>query len=177
MEESDEECDMYHETTQDCSMSSTRVVSDQPGVAEDVNGGKTNDFCWLCEFQGNRVTNEIIRFIMDGIPHMSLEALVTQSKFLLDNVCAESNTTPAQIRRHITDHMLHPRIKLALQLQEMSKMQKDVKKCCVVNDVESGEHTVNPQAMRVYLTLCSQVSALYKVGEDKLIFNNSSMDK
>ena len=114
---------------------------------------------------------------MDGIPHMALDSLVTQSKFLLDNVEPESNATTAEIKKHITEHMLHPRVKLALQLHELTKMQKDVSKCCVVNDVETGERTVNPQAMRVYLTLSSQVSALYKVGEDKLIFNNSTMDK
>jgi hypothetical protein len=134
-----------------------------------------NCLCWLCEYQGNRTTNEVVRFIMDGIPHMALDALVTQSKFLLDNTEVGNNTTLVQIRRHITEHMLHPRVKLALQLQEMSKMQREVTKCCVVNDADTGERTVNPQAMRVYLTLCSQVSSLYKTGEDKLIFNNSSM--
>ncbi|KAJ1465606.1 hypothetical protein T484DRAFT_1757289 [Baffinella frigidus] len=137
----------------------------------------SNSFCWLCEYQGNRTTNEVVRFIMDSIPHMAIDSLVTQSKFLLDHVEVGSATTTAGIRRHITEHMLHPRVKLALQLQEMSKMQKEVTKCCVVSDVETGERTVNPQAMRVYLTLCSQVSALYKVGEDKLIFNNTSIDK
>lgn len=138
---------------------------------------RTTEFCWLCQYQGNRTTNEVLRFIMDGIPHMSLDSLVVQSKFILDNVEAESHSTTTEIKRHITEHMLHPRVKLALQLHELSKMQKDVSKCCIINDVESGERTVNPQAMRVYLTLCSQVSALYKIGEDKLIFNNNSMDK
>ncbi|KAJ1467708.1 hypothetical protein T484DRAFT_1755664 [Baffinella frigidus] len=144
---------------------------------EDVKDRHTAAVCWLCEYQGNRTTNEVVRFIMDGIPHMSLDSLIEQSKFLLDNVEMGSNTTPAQLRRHITEHMLHPRVKLALQLQEMSKMQKEVCKCCVVTDIDSGERTVNPQAMRAYLTLCSQVSSLYKIGEDKLIFNNLSMDK
>ena len=137
----------------------------------------TTAVCWLCTYQGNRTTNEVLRFVMDGIPHMALDSLVTQSKFILDNVEPESNATTAEIKKHITEHMLHPRVKLALQLHELTKMQKDVSKCCVVNDVETGERTVNPQAMRVYLTLSSQVSALYKVGEDKLIFNNSTMDK
>lgn len=114
---------------------------------------------------------------MDSIPHMAMDALVGQSKYLLDHVEVNSNSTAAQIRLHITEHMLHPRVKLALQLQEMSKMQKEITKCCVVSDAETGERTVNPQAMRVYLTLCSQVSSLYKVGEDKLIFNNAFMDK
>jgi hypothetical protein len=142
-----------------------------------VEESTSNSFCWLCQYQGNRTTNEVVRFIMDGIPHMAMDSLVSQSKFLLDHVEVDSRTTISEIRKHITEHMLHPRVKLALQLQEMSKMQREVTKCCVVNDAETGERTVNPQAMRVYLTLCSQVSALYKVGEDKLIFNNSSMDK
>lgn len=133
--------------------------------------------CWLCEYQGNRTTNEVIRFILDGIPHMSLDALIVQSKFLLDNVERDSNCTLLQLRTHVMQHMLHPRIKIALQIQEMSRMQQEIAKCCVVSDLDTGEKTVNPAAMRSYLTLCSQVASLYKTGEDKLIFNNSSMDK
>ena len=108
---------------------------------------------------------------------MSLDSLVEQSKFLLDNIEADSNCSLSEIKRHICEHMLHPRIKIALGIMEMSKMQNEVKKCCVVKDVETGEQTLNPQAMRVYLTLCSQVTSLYKTGEEKLIFNSSSMDK
>jgi hypothetical protein len=138
---------------------------------------KVEPFCWLCEYQGNRTTNEVIRFIMEGIPHMALETLVKQSKYLLDRVDVGSNCSTAQIKRHVTLHMLHPRVKLALQLQEMAKLQQEIIKCCVVDDAESGGKTVNPQAMRVYLTLCSQVAGVYKMGEEKLTFNQASLDK
>jgi hypothetical protein len=133
--------------------------------------------CWLCEYQGNRTTNEVIRFIMDGIPHMSLDSLVEQSRFLLDEVDPGSNASTAEIKAHIECHMLHPRIKMALQAMQMSKMSKEVYKCCISADAESGEQTINPQAMRVYLSLCSQIASVYKLGEEKLIFNQSSMDK
>jgi hypothetical protein len=108
---------------------------------------------------------------------MALDSLITQSKYLLDRVDVGSNCTIAQIKMHVTSHMLHPRVKLALQLLDMVKMQQDVSKCCVVDDVEQGGKTINPQAMRVYLTLCTQVTAVYKMGEDKLTFNQSAVDK
>ena len=114
---------------------------------------------------------------MDGIPHMALDALITQSKYLLDRVDLDSNCSIAQIKMHVTSHMLHPRIKIALQLHDMAKMQQEVAKCCVVDDVDTGGKTINPQAMRVYLTLCTQVTGVYKMGEDKLTFNQTSTDK
>ena len=114
-------------------------------------------FCWLCEYQGNRTTDEVLRFIMENIPHMTLDSLVSQSKYLLDRVDIGSDCSCAQIRMHILSHMLHPRIKLALQLQEMIKMQQEVSKCCVVDDMETGGKTINPQAMKVYLTLCTRL--------------------
>ena len=135
---------------------------------------KSEPECWLCEYQGNRTTDEVIRFIMDGIPHMALDSLITQSKYLLDRVDVGSNCSVSQIKRHVTCHMLHPRIKLALQLQDMVKMQQEVSKCCVVDDVETGGKTINPPAMRVYLTLCTQVAGVYKMGEEKLTFNQVS---
>ena len=159
-----------------CSTDTSHAVYDNPSH---IASGpcKTTRLCWLCEYQGNRTTNEVIRFIMDGIPHMSLGSLVEQSKFLLDQVNVGSNATSAEIKKHITEHMLHPRVKLALQMQEMSRMQRQVGKCCISADVETGEQTINPQAMRVYLTLCSQISGVYKLGEDKLMYNQGSMDK
>ena len=138
---------------------------------------KATPFCWLCEYQGNRTTNEVLRFIMDNIPHMAMESLVSQSKYILDRVDVGSDCSSTQIRMHITSHMLHPRIKLALQLQEMIKMQHDVAKCCVVDDMENGGKTINPQAMKVYLTLCNQVAGVYKIGEEKLTFNQGSAEK
>jgi hypothetical protein len=159
---------------------------DHPDMQYDGNHGNTSGdtrkrkperSCWLCEYQGNRTTNEVIRFIMEGIPHMALDSLITQSKYLLDRVDIGSDCSISQIKTHVTSHMLHPRIKLALQLQNMVKMQEEVSKCCVVDDVEAGGKTINPQAMRVYLTLCTQVSSVYKMGEDKLTFNQASAEK
>jgi hypothetical protein len=144
------------------------------GKRKHKNKHKSAPICWLCEYQGNRTTDEVIRFIMDGIPHMALDSLITQSKYLLDRVDVGSDCSVSQIRRHVTSHMLHPRIKLALQLQDMVKMQQEVSKCCVVDDVEAGGKTINPQAMRVYLTLCTQVTGVYKMGEEKLTFNQVS---
>jgi hypothetical protein len=130
--------------------------------------------CWLCKYQGNRSANEVIRLIMDGVSHMSMDSLVAHCKYLLDNVETGSNVSKKEIRKHITEHMLHPRVKLAVQLHSLTSMQKEVAKCCLVQDVESGERCVNPHAMRAYLSLCSQVSSVYKMGEDKLLFTHST---
>jgi hypothetical protein len=176
---SDEEDDMQAPRTP---MSTASVV----GTDKDANSGSVDQimipsskasFCWLCLYSGNKTANEVIKFVLDGIAHMCLDSLVDQSKYLLDNVEPESNCTESEIRRHICEHMLNPRVKLALAIHEMSKMQKEVRKCCVIKDAETGEQTLNPQAMRVYLTLSAQMTSLYKTGEEKLIFNSSSMDK
>ncbi|KAJ1486213.1 hypothetical protein T484DRAFT_1745712 [Baffinella frigidus] len=135
-----------------------------------------DDFYWLCHYQGNRATSEVVRLIMDSVTHISLDSLVEHCKYLLDNLDADSNASKAEIKRHISCHMLCPRVKLAMQIQDMCKMQKDVAKCCVVHDVESGERTVNTQAMRVYLSLGAQVTGAYKTSEEKLLFNGAVVD-
>lgn len=157
-----------------------RHSSDDEENTSDDDARMDSGCCCLCEYQGNTSTNEVIRFIMEGIPHIALDSLVTQSKYMLDTLVPGNNNNTEQVRLHITEHMLHPRVKLALQLHEMTRMQKDLSKCCVVYDVESGEKNVNQQAMRVYLTLSSQISAVYKLGaagEEKLMYNQASMDK
>ena len=86
--------------------------------------------CWLCQYQGNRSANEVVRLIMDGVSHMSMDSLVAHSKYLIDNVQQGSDVSAVEIRRHISEHMLHPRVKLAIQLQELMSMQKEIAKCC-----------------------------------------------
>ena len=168
--EDDDYCDAYISKREDSNRATCE--NSAKGVKR-----KATRFCWLCEYQGNRTTNEVIRFIMDGIPHVALDSLITQSKYLLDRVDIGSNCSLSQIKVHVTSHMLHPRVKLALQLQDMVNMQQEVSKCCVVDDVETGGKTINPQAMKVYLTLCTQITGVYKIGEEKLTFNQASTEK
>jgi hypothetical protein len=150
-------------TSEDAEIDTINTHLHDPSSQQAVyNQSKAPRSCWLCEYQGNRTTNEVIRFIMDGIPHMSLDSLIEQSKYLLDQVDVGSDASTMEIRKHITEHMLHPRVKLALQMQEMSRMQKEVCKCCISADGDTGERTINPQAMRVYISLCSQISGVYK---------------
>jgi len=130
--------------------------------------------CWMCQYQGNRSANEVVRLIMDGVSHMSMDSLVVHCKYFLDHVQTDTSISTTEIKRHITEHMLHPRVKLAVQLHSLTVMQQEVAKCCVVQDIESGERIVNPQAMRAYLSLCSQVAGVYKLGEDKLLFTNAT---
>jgi hypothetical protein len=132
--------------------------------------------CHLCTYHGDRSTAAVIALIMDSVSHISIDSLVDQSKYLLDHLEVTNTATKAEIRIHITRHILHPRVKLAIQIQELCKMQREVAKCCVVRDVESGERTVNTQAMRVYLSLSSQVSGAYKTCEDKLLFNGAVLE-
>ena len=147
-------------------------ISDDPPC--DTTNAKPSSACWMCQYQGNRSANEVVRLIMDGVSNMSMDSLVAHCKYLLDHVQTDSIISTAEIKRHITEHMLHPRVKLAVQLHDLTVMQKEVAKCCVVQDVESGERIVNPQAMRAYLSLCSQVSGVYKLGEDKLLFTHAA---
>ena len=173
--ETDDECETNMlPPTSPMSLSDSHDVHDRH---QHGSNQPTSKLCWLCEYQGNRTTNEVVRFILDGIAHMSIDSLVAQSVYLLGQVEPTSNPDIAQIKRHITEHMLHPRVKFALQLHEITRMQKEIAKCVTAVDVESCERTVNPAAMRVYLTLCSQLTSVYKTGEEKLMYNQGSMDK
>lgn len=140
------------------------------------NPDHLDDFCWLCHYQGNRSATEIVSLIMDSVAHISIDSLVGHCKFLLDTLEADSNASKAEIKRHISSHMLHPRVKLSIQLQDMCEMQREVARCCVVRDVESGERTVNTQAMRVYLSLGAQVAGVYKTSEEKLLFSGAVVE-
>lgn len=142
--------------------------------------------CFMCKYHGNPSVDQITRFIIDSVSSISLESLVEQTRILIHATHAQdieptdASVSTKGLQRHITDHMLHPRVRVAMQIRELSEMQRRVTPCCVTFDEETGQHTVNPHAMRTFLTLSNQIHNSYKTGEEKMLFNmqsTASVDK
>ena len=135
--------------------------------------------CWLCTFHGTVTTEDAVRFIIDSVSHISLDSLVHElsSCLSIKHPEAHAQLTKEKVKRHIREHMLHPRVKMAIQVHDLSTLQKNLIQCCVTEDPDTQSRAVNIQATRAYLSVANQIAALYKNTEDKMLFNAVTMDK
>jgi hypothetical protein len=135
--------------------------------------------CWLCTFHGTKITEDASRFIIDSVSHMSLDSLVQELSSCLSqkHPDVQDQLTRGKVKRHIREHMLHPRVKMAIQVHDLSALQKNLIQCCVTEDPDTQSRAVNIQATRAYLSVANQIAALYKNTEDKMLFNAVTMDK
>jgi hypothetical protein len=138
---------------------------------------QTSSFCWLCKFHGNPVCDKAIIFVVDSISHISFSNIIEQLFEHLHSSFPDDNISKQQLSTHIREHMLHPRIKMARMIHRLSDMQSSITQNIVSHDAESEQTIIDASAVKLYTLLSNQISSLYKLDEDKLMFKNISMDK
>jgi hypothetical protein len=133
--------------------------------------------CWMCKFHGNQVCDKAAMFVVDSIAHISFGEIIEQLHEHLTTKFPGEDIQKQQLSIHIREHMLHPRIKVARMLQRLSEMQNAITQNIVSTDAESEQTIIDASAVKLYNTLTSQILAVYKLDEEKLMFRNISMDK
>ena len=134
-------------------------------------------FCFMCTFHGNAVCDKAAMFVVDSISHMSFLQIIEQLFEHLQTSFPNENINKQQLSTHIREHMLHPRIKVARMIHRLSEMQSSITQNIVSHDAESEQTIIDASAVKLYAVLSNQISSLYKLDEDKLMFKNISMDK
>jgi hypothetical protein len=150
---------------------------DHMEITRDGTQSPQHKSCWLCEYHGNPACDRATTFVVDSIAHMSFANLVTQLHGQITAAYPSENVSRKQITTHIREHMLHPRIKLAIMMHRLSDMQGSITQNITSEDTETGQTVIDASVVKLYAALSNQMASLYKMDEDKLMFRNMSMDK
>ena len=134
-------------------------------------------FCFMCHFHGNAVCDKATIFVIDSISHISFSYIIDQLFEHLHNSFPDEDINRQQLSTHIREHMLHPRIKVARMIHRLSEMQASITQNIVSHDAESEQTIIDASAVKLFAVLSNQISSLYRLDEDKLMFKNVSMDK
>ena len=145
--------------------------------------------CPLCNFQDNDLAHRLNEFIVHYVGTMDMESISAQVAEMMNSHGASglANDAPlageaaeggamqmpmtaAQVREHIEEHMLHPRVKLAVCLRKLLDFLKFLEENLKITDAETGLTTVDKQNVELYLKVLTQVTSLYKQDTHTMMF-------
>ena len=126
--------------------------------------------CWLCAFQGEALGGKLTAFIVKHVGLMDLACIAQQvSDFLLVQVPNAEGADTATIQEHISRHMLHPRVRIAVTLRQLLDFLAILQTTLVIQDT-SGVCTVDKGNAELYLKVIEKVLALYRVDTTGMMF-------
>jgi hypothetical protein len=142
----------------------------------------------MCVFATDPVATAVSSLVIDHMHAMSTDVIAGQASDLIDKELSKRNIvagtinkdmySTAQIKRHISEHMLHPNVTLAVQLRHLLELSEKMRSQIYCNDEETNETVLDTQQLKNYLALTNQISSVYKLGENnKLLFSRVSQDK
>lgn len=109
---------------------------------------------------------------------MGLETICSQSSANIKRDFPDAEgCDDGDIEQHIRLHMLHPNVKMSLQIRDLSKLSEQAHRCLYVKDEESGEQIINPDMAKLFMTTTRQLQGIYRSGDvAKLMFSQSHSD-
>ncbi len=135
--------------------------------------------CWMCKFHGSPVADRAVKFIVDSCPHISPESICDQlMPLLLDQTRVSSDIlTKDSLLNHMKNHMLHCRVKMAFTIRDLGRVQQNILQNCITIDVENNVERICTQNVKVYLAVTREIQSIYRNNEDRMLFQQNTMDR
>jgi hypothetical protein len=125
--------------------------------------------CWLCTYQGEPLGVRLNTFVIRHIGIMDIGCIAQQvSDYLLTQNSSAIGADVDTIQVHITRHMLHPRVRIAVILRQLLDFSAILQTSMVVND--AGVCTIEKSNTELYLKVIAQITTLYKADIAGMLF-------
>lgn len=145
-----------------------------------------SDLCWLCIYSTDEIAHNINSLIHDNIHCMHIDVIAKQASLVLAQQIVKqygsegslTGTDEASIKMHITDHMLHANVALAVTLKDLLQLSKDISCSLFTTDEDSGHRSLDTTQFKNYTMVINQITAIYKLGDgNKLLFSRAHESK
>jgi len=140
-----------------------------------------DDECWLCAYQNDDETKRLMEFVVKAVGYIDTKNIATQVSMFIherfgEAVDAHGNQTeirgaePSHVEIHITRHVLHPKIRISLIIQDLLNFQEHLHRNLVLEDVSTGLTAVDKGNVELYLKVIAQITTLYKAETSSMLF-------
>jgi hypothetical protein len=127
--------------------------------------------CWLCTFAPHPTAIEMHNFIIANISCMDVKYIANQVRdTIMERFTHSSGARRRDVRRHITQHMISPQVKIASTIRSLIEVADTLKGGLTHRDPETNEVLVDIKNTELYLKVTSQVITAYKLDTTKLLF-------
>ena len=130
--------------------------------------------CWLCAYQGEALGARLTTFIVRHVGLMDSRCIAQQvSDFLLLQVPEAADADVDSVHEHISRHMLHPRVRIAVTLRQLLDFLSILQTSLVVT--EGDACTIDKSNAELYLKVIEKVLVLYKVDTTGMMFEDDRL--
>jgi hypothetical protein len=125
--------------------------------------------CWLCTHQGEVISKQMQQFIVKNIGFMDMQCIAQQvSDYILLKQPEAEGAEKQFVLGHISEHVLHPRVRMAVMLRQLLDFAALLQSNIVVH--QGGVCTVEKSNAELYLKVISQIMTLYKADTAGMLF-------
>lgn len=134
--------------------------------------GQAPQECWLCTFSSHPLSRQIESFINNSIASMDVLHVAMQCRQeILSAYPYARGAEVDSIKRHVTEHMLSPQVKLAAVLRSLTTLAETLRATLHQKDPHTGEILIDLKSTEAYLKVLSQLCSTYKMEPGKLLFS------
>jgi len=125
--------------------------------------------CWLCTYQGEPLGKKVNHFIVRHIGVIDIQCISVQvSDFLLLQQPNAQGATREIVFEHISKHMLHPRVRIAVMLRQLLDFSSILQNTLIAQ--EDNICTVEKCNTELYLKVINQIMQLYRADTQGMLF-------
>jgi hypothetical protein len=142
-------------------------------------GDDCDGACWLCTFSSDEIAQTVSAMIVENAHMMSVETIAEQASAQIEEAVQTrygeagdlAGSSPAHVRRHVRNHVLHANVALAVTLRGLLEVSDQLRRQIRTVDEESGQTIIDAAQVSNYLAVTAQVAGLYKLGDGaRLLF-------
>ena len=125
-------------------------------------------------FNDDEACQRVQRLIIEKAPCMGTDELAhTVEQILAATHEQQEGTDAATVREHITQHMLHPSVRVAGILRSLLDLLNRLQGILMDSD-DDGNAVIDAKNVAVYLKVVAEVMQVYKTGDaSRLMFSDS----
>ena len=140
-------------------------------VDDHAPGPRKCEKCWLCTFCTNPLAVNLQAFASENVSSMDFEYMAAQIRSqILSEYPRADGVGVNDIMRHLQQHMISPKIKMAATIQSLLMVAETLQMGLQHRDPETDEVLVDTKNTELYLKVIAQIMAAYKMDSSKLMF-------
>lgn len=129
--------------------------------------------CWLCSYQGNLLGKQLNDFVVKNIGYMEINCISQQvSDYVLLREPEALKASKDDVYLHIHDHMLHPKVRMAVMLRQLLEFAGLLQNSIVVR--EGDLCTIDKSNAELYIKVIGQIMTIYKADPNAMLFSDDS---
>ena len=127
--------------------------------------------CWLCSYQGNLLGKQLNDFVVKNIGYMEINCISQQvSDYVLLREPEALKVAKDDVYAHIHEHMLHPKVRMAVMLRQLLEFAGLLQTSIVVRDGDLC--TIDKSNAELYIKVIGQIMTLYKADPNCMLFSD-----